>query len=654
MSAREESSLGTAARVGASADAAAPVSAPVVVVGAGLAGMVTALRLAPTPVLLVSPLEPGRGGSTELAQGGLAAAMGTGDTPAAHAVDTHAAGGGLCDAATVTRVTDAGPDVVAELTALGVTWDRTASGPPHAGAMCGALSLGREGGHGRHRIVHAGDRTGAAIAATLADAVSSAPHITHLASVVTEVVTGGSDSADPAGRSGSGSAGLLSDDPGRVTGVVVRTAGGTHRIATDRVVLATGGYAGLYALTTNPSTTRGAGLALAARAGARLADLEFVQFHPTALDLAATPAGATPAAATGRTLPALGSAETAASLGRLPLLTEAAASLGRLPLLTEALRGAGAVLLSDGHRFVDEVAPRDVVAAAVHAERRAGRRVELDCRAVPDLDRFTALSATAAAAGLDPRRDPLPVCPAAHYSMGGVLTDARARTDVPGLWAVGEVACTGLHGANRLASNSLLEAVTTGRAAAEDLAAWSGGGPRSADAADASHAADAADDRCRPPADPLAAWHDGWRSPVAPHRTIRADAVDLALAGTPRDAAPPASAVTGDPASRRHVLGPDTVVSELLSVHAGVVRTRDGVQHALTALADRPGDDALVARLLLRSALRRAESVGGHRWGAPDPAAPGAAAPGAVALESAAAEACVAPGATLTASGVGR
>ncbi|QRO87026.1 FAD-binding protein [Kytococcus sedentarius] len=648
MSAREESSLGTAARVGASADAAAPVSAPVVVVGAGLAGMVTALRLAPTPVLLVSPLEPGRGGSTELAQGGLAAAMGTGDTPAAHAADTRAAGGGLCDAATVTRVTDAGPDVVAELTALGVTWDRTASGPPHAGATGGALSLGREGGHGRHRIVHAGDRTGAAIAATLADAVSSAPHITHLASVVTEVVTGGSDSADPAGRSGSGSAVLLSGDPGRVTGVVVRRAEGTHRIATDRVVLATGGYAGLYAQTTNPSTTRGAGLALAARAGARLADLEFVQFHPTALDLAATPAGATPAA--------LGSAETAASLGRLPLLTETAASLGRLPLLTEALRGAGAVLLSDGQRFVDEVAPRDVVAAAVHAERRAGRRVELDCRAVPDLDGFTALSATAAAAGLDPRRDPLPVCPAAHYSMGGVLTDARARTDVPGLWAVGEVACTGLHGANRLASNSLLEAVTTGRAAAEDLAAWSGGGPRSADAADAadaSHAADAADDRCRPPADPLAAWHDGWRSPVAPHRTIRADAVDLALAGAPRDTAPPASAVTGNPASRRHVLGPDTVVSELLSVHAGVVRTRDGVQHALTALADRPGDDALVARLLLRSALRRAESVGGHRWGAPDPAAPGAAATGAAALEPAA-EACVAPGATLTASGVGR
>ena len=644
MSAREESSLGTAARVGASADATAPVSAPVVVVGAGLAGMVTALRLAPTPVLLVSPLEPGRGGSTELAQGGLAAAMGTGDTPAAHAADTRAAGGGLCDAATVTRVTDAGPDVVAELTALGVTWDRTASGPPHAGAVWGALSLGREGGHGRHRIVHAGDRTGAAIAAALADAVSSAPHITHLASVVTEVVTGGSDSADPAGRSGSGSAGLLCDDPGRVTGVVVRTAGGTHRIATDRVVLATGGYAGLYAQTTNPSTNRGAGLALAARAGARLADLEFVQFHPTALDLAATPAGAT-----GRTPPALGSAEAAASPGRLPLLTEAAASPGRLPLLTEALRGAGAVLLSDGQRYIDEVAPRDVVAAAVHAERRAGRRVELDCRAVPDLEHFTALAATAAAAGLDPRRDPLPVCPAAHYSMGGVLTDARARTDVPGLWAVGEVACTGLHGANRLASNSLLEAVTTGRAAAEDLAAWSGGGPRSADAADASHAADAADDRCRPPADPLAAWRDGWRSPVAPHRTIRADAADLALAGTPRDAAPPASAVTGDPASRRHVLGPDTVVSELLSVHAGVVRTRDGVQHALAALADSPGDDALVARLLLRSALRRAGSVGGHRWAAPDPAAPGAGA-----LEPAAAEACVAPGATLTASGVGR
>ncbi|WP_374927968.1 FAD-binding protein [Kytococcus sedentarius] len=551
------------------------MSAPVVVVGSGLAGMVTALRLAPTPVLLVSPQVPGRGGSTELAQGGLAAAVGVGDAPRDHAADTHAAGAGLCDAETVARVTGAGPAVVAQLAALGVAWDRAAAdgaGAPGAGAVAGGApwALGREGGHGRHRIVHVGDRTGAAIAAALSDAVSTAPHITHLAGVVTEVCTHGH---------------------GRVTGVVVRTAGGTREIGTDRVVLATGGYAGLYAQTTNPATNRGAGLALAARAGARLADLEFVQFHPTALDLAAA---------------------------------TAAGGSGRLPLLTEALRGAGAVLLSDGERFVDEIAPRDVVAAAVHAERRAGRRVELDCRTVPGLVRFTALAATAAAAGLDARRDGLPVCPAAHYSMGGVLTDARARTDVPGLWAVGEVACTGLHGANRLASNSLLEAAVAGQAAAEDLAAWS----RTV----GSHGA----------------WRDGWRSPVAPDRTIRADAADLALAGQPdapgRDAlvSELLSAHAGVVRTRDGV--EHALVSELLSAHAGVVRTRDGVEDALAALTDRPGDDALVARLLLRSALRRANSVGGHRWAGPEPAAapPAHAAPG------------VAPGATLTASGTVR
>lgn len=281
----------------------------------------------------------------------------------------------------------------------------------------GALDLALEGGHCRKRIAHAGDRSGAAITSTVAQ------HIAALGSV--EV------------RAGYRARRLLLDAHGQVSGLIVEdAAGAVTEIHTDRVVLATGGLGGLFAHTTNPRTALGQGVAIAARAGARTDDLHFVQFHPTALDVGLDP----------------------------------------MPLLTEALRGAGAVLLGDGERFIDELQPRDVVAAAVWAQAQRGHRVTLDARHVPDVAaRFPAVAELVAAAGLDLAHDLLPAAPAAHYSMGGVTVDRRSRTSVPGLWAVGEVARTGLHGGNRLASNSLLEAVVTGEAAAADLLdpAWS-------------------------------------------------------------------------------------------------------------------------------------------------------------------------------------
>ncbi|MEO8851163.1 MAG: FAD-binding protein, partial [Allobranchiibius sp.] len=232
---------------------------------------------------------------------------------------------------------------------------------------------------------------------------------------------------------------LILDADGHVAGLTVQNAAGDLiELATDRVVLATGGLGGLFARTTNPRTALGQGVAIAARAGARTDDLHFVQFHPTALDVGLDP----------------------------------------MPLLTEALRGAGALLLSDGERFIDELQPRDIVAAGVWAEGQAGRRVMLDARAVPDVaERFPAVADLVHAAGLDLRNDLLPAASAVHYSMGGVTVDQHSRTSIPGLWAVGEVARTGLHGGNRLASNSLLEAVVTGEAAALDLAdnAWKTG-----------------------------------------------------------------------------------------------------------------------------------------------------------------------------------
>lgn len=376
-----------------------------VVVGAGLAGLTTALALAPRPCLVLSPGPLGEGAASGWAQGGIAAALGADDSPELHAADTVAAGGGLCDPETVRSITAAGPDAVAWLAGLGARFDADADG---------GYVLGLEGAHSRHRIVHAGgDGSGAEVLRAVVAAVRATPSVTVLDGVhARRVVT----------------------TEGVVTGLVVQdSTGQTRLLATSQVVLATGGSGGLWRHTTNPLGAQGQGLALAARCGALLRDLEMMQFHPTALDV-----------------------------GRDPM-----------PLVSEAVRGEGATLVDAGGRpLVDPLAARDVVARAVWQHATTGEQAYLDARTALG-DRFGAhfpsVAHACAEAGIDPGRDLVPIRPAAHYHCGGVAVDLRGRTDVPGLWACGEVASTGLHGANRLASNSLLEAVVCGRRVAQDL-----------------------------------------------------------------------------------------------------------------------------------------------------------------------------------------
>ncbi len=407
-----------------------PISGPeprVVVVGAGLAGLMTALKLAPHPVLLLTPTPLGEGSASAWAQGGVAAALGDGDTPEQHAADTVAAGAGLVEPAIALLVATEGPARVRELLTLGVPFDLDAAG---------AFLLALEAAHGRTRVARVkGDLAGRAIMETLIAALRRATHV--------ECVEGASLQA------------LLQDSTGRVVGVACElsgeVSGEAHDAANGNVqpelryfhgaatVLATGGLGGLYAVTTNPDTAQGVALAAGWRAGAQLRDLEFVQFHPTALDVRQRPA----------------------------------------PLVTEALRGHGAVLVNaDGQPFMQryhpagDLAPRDVVARAIHAERVAGRGTALDARTAVGAafpEEFPTVFAACQAAGIDPRVQPIPVAPAAHYHMGGLVTDAQGRTTLPGLYAVGECASTGLHGANRLASNSLLEALVFAHRAAQQL-----------------------------------------------------------------------------------------------------------------------------------------------------------------------------------------
>jgi L-aspartate oxidase len=388
----------------------------VVVVGGGIAGLATALHLAPLPVTLLVASPLGQQASTPLAQGGIAAALGADDHPAVHAADTLQAAAGLSDPGVAARVAAAAPSCIEWLVAQGVSFDRTASGAE--------LILGLEAAHSRRRIVHAdGDRTGKRVLDALIQAVRNAPWI--------EV------------RECYRVTDLALDANGQVTGVFCAARGseaGHERILIPgrAVVLATGGIGGLYAHTTNPLSATGGGLALAARAGAVLRDLEFVQFHPTAI----------------------------------------AAGVDPMPLATEALRGEGALLVnSRGDRFMQEVpgaelAPRDVVARAIFAQICAGERVFLDTRAVLGeqiTSKFPGVTSLCRVAGLDPIRNPIPVHPAAHYHMGGITVDHQGRSSVAGLWACGEVASTGLHGANRLASNSLLEALAYAAWIADDI-----------------------------------------------------------------------------------------------------------------------------------------------------------------------------------------
>ncbi|WP_432484481.1 L-aspartate oxidase [Kineococcus esterisolvens] len=402
--------------------AGAPGSCDVLVLGAGLAGMTAALEAARTGSVVLATKTALGDGSTRWAQGGIAVAAGADDVDV-HVADTLAAGAGSCDPDAVVAVCAGGPAAVRALAGRGVEFDRGPDGGP---------ALGLEAAHSRPRILHAGgDRTGAAISAALTAAVRRSDVVVHEDAFLVGLVV----------------------DAGRVVGadLLLRTASGAevaHRVDAGAVVLATGGAGQLFSRTTNPAVATGDGLAAAWRAGAGIADLEMVQFHPT---VAAVPQ---------------------------PFL------------VSEAVRGEGAVLLdAAGHRFMPgvdpraELAPRDVVARATGRAVAAhgGRPALLDATVLRArtgrgfAHRFPGIAALCAAAGIDPDREPVPVTPAAHYLMGGVRTDSRGRTSVPGLWAAGEVACTGVHGANRLASNSLLEALVTGSRVAADVAAVAAG-----------------------------------------------------------------------------------------------------------------------------------------------------------------------------------
>ncbi|WP_186394970.1 L-aspartate oxidase [Stappia sp. TSB10GB4] len=383
----------------------------VVILGGGLTGLFCALKLAPRPVTILSASPIGEGASSAWAQGGIAAAVSDEDSAAAHAADTIAVGGGLCEEKIVRLMTEEAGDRVRDLLGYGVPFDMD---------LEGRLQLSREAAHSMNRIVRVrGDMAGRAIMDALVAAVRKTPSI----------------------RVVEGYLGEQLQHEGRiVTGVLARRRGDRERLAfpAHAVVLASGGIGHLYAVTTNPPEANGQGLAMALNAGAVIADAEFVQFHPTALNVGRDPA----------------------------------------PLASEALRGEGATLINaDGRRFMAEVplkdlAPRDVVARAVFAENLAGRGAFLDCRqAIGEsfADRFPTVHAACLEAGIDPVRQPIPVAPAEHYHMGGVLTDANGRTSLDNLWAAGEVASTGAHGANRLASNSLLETVVFAARVAEDI-----------------------------------------------------------------------------------------------------------------------------------------------------------------------------------------
>jgi L-aspartate oxidase len=377
-------------------------STDVAVVGAGAAGLYAALVAAAegASVALVSR-SPLAQTASYWAQGGIAAALADDDSPEQHAADTIAAGREAARASAVRVLCEESPARVRDLQELGVQFDAD---------RMGNLALGLEGGHSRRRVVHAGGAaTGRRITRTLSALAATNERIRVLEPVA---------------------ASALATAEGRCVGLTLRPReGGPFALAARAVILATGGMAALWQRTTNPRGAIGAGLSLASEAGALLADLEFMQFHPTALRLEGPRDGF---------------------------------------LVTEAVRGEGALLYdSEGERFVDELAPRDEVALAIQTElERTGEpAVWLDMRHV-EVERFPNIAAALADVGLNPARDLIPVAPAAHYTMGGVATDLDGRSTLPGLYAVGESACTGLHGANRLASNSLAECLVFGRRAA--------------------------------------------------------------------------------------------------------------------------------------------------------------------------------------------
>lgn len=365
------------------------------VVGAGVAGLSVSLGLRRAYVVTTPDM-----GSTWWAQGGIAAALGADDSPEAHARDTLAAGGGLALAEAVEILTRGGPEAIERLVSLGAEFDRD---------LEGELLLGREGGHRARRVVHAdGDATGAEVMRAFNEAIGDSENVTILDGRVVDLVKSGT----------------------RVAGVILADGKNRQVLTAPAVVMATGGAGRLYSQTTNPVGVNGDGIVVAGRAGARLADLEFVQFHPTALNAGKDP----------------------------------------MPLVSEALRGEGAFLVDpQGRRFMDhyhplgDLAPRETVARAIFWQYGHGSSAYLDARSVVNFhERFPTLTAHALSVGIDPAEHLLPVSPAAHYCMGGIDADTFGRTSVEGLWAVGECSSTGAHGANRLSSNSLLEGLVFG------------------------------------------------------------------------------------------------------------------------------------------------------------------------------------------------
>lgn len=487
----------------------------VIIVGGGIAGLFCALKLAPRKVTILTAAPLGQGASSAWAQGGIAAAVAEGDTPEAHARDTIAVGGGIVDEAVALQMVREAGARIHDLLSYGVPFDRD---------LEGRLAVSREAAHSARRVVHVhGDMAGQAIMAALVARIRQTPTI--------HVVEG------------FGAEALCSDGE-NVFGVIARPTGserGAPVVFPARgVVLATGGVGGLFQVTTNPPQAAGIGLAMAARAGAVIADAEFVQFHPTAILTGADPA----------------------------------------PLATEALRGEGAILLNGkGERFMadihplGELAPRDIVARAVFREVAEGRGAFLDTRAALGArirDEFPTVYATCVRAGIDPLTQPIPVAPAEHYHMGGVAVDERGRASLKGLWAAGEVSSTGAHGANRLASNSLLEAVVYAARIAEDI--------------------------------------DGHDLPQHPGAVL-----------TPLPAnGPPDARATSE-------------LRAIMSRSVGVVRDGAGLSAAIAAIAMIESrathaelrNRALAARLIATAALRRRESRGAHTrsdFPTPDPA----------------------------------
>jgi L-aspartate oxidase len=396
------------------------VTADVIVIGSGVAGLTTALNLRSSnlSVLLVTKAKIDEG-STKWAQGGIAAALGPGDTPDQHKKDTLIAGAGLCDTDAVDVLVTEGPEAVRKLIARGAVFDKSESGE---------IALTREGGHLRNRILHAGgDATGAEVSRALLAAVHDDEGIEVIENALAIDV--------------------LKTDQGAVCGLTLHVIGagsrdGVGRALARAVVIATGGLGQVYAQTTNPSVSTGDGVALALRAGAEIADVEFIQFHPTVL-------------------------------WRDDSLS------GQQPLISEAVRGEGAVLVNDKgvHFMADkhpqgDLAPRDIVAIEIFKQMKESNspHVWLDATKVQGFaERFPTIFASCLENGIDPRKQMIPVSPASHYSSGGVKVDLKGRTSIPGLYACGETACTGAHGANRLASNSLLEGLVFGTRISTDI-----------------------------------------------------------------------------------------------------------------------------------------------------------------------------------------